>query len=174
MLAPALLAGGLLVADLTGYEAAVRMAVADVESDAESSDAGSGAKSSDTKFDVRSQGNPGLQKRVVAVLPVATEPALDVIFAPRLVPPPPRPYPTYEGWILPVVMDVRRPASDVVPVAPSPAVRRVAPRTPVEPPAPQMRRTPRSERTESEESCPGEWRETWLWEVCKEHVRQEA
>jgi hypothetical protein len=174
MLAPALLGGGLLVAELTGYEAAVRMAVADMEAEARSSYLESDAESSDMEFDVRSQGNPGPRKSVTAVLPVAAGPDRDVVIAPRLVPPPSRPYPTYEGWILPVAMEVRRPASDVLPAVPAPTVRRAAPRAPVEPPAPPVRRTPQQERTEGEESCPGEWRETWLWEVCKEHVRQEA
>src|ERR687890_645340 len=70
MLAPALLAGGLLVAEATGYEAAVRMAVADAGSNGESagsaaksSDAGSNARSaaepSGTEFDVSSRGNSG-------------------------------------------------------------------------------------------------------------------
>jgi hypothetical protein len=178
MLAPALLAGGLLVAEATGYEAAVRMAVADAGSDAESSGAGSnarsGTESSGTEFDVSSRGNPELRKRAGATPPVAAGLARSVAFGPRAVPPPPRPYPTYEGLMIPAVVDKHHSTADDAPVEAPPTVRNVVPRAPVKPPAPRVRRTPHRELAKAEETCPGEWRETWLWEVCKEHVRQEA
>jgi hypothetical protein len=173
MLAPALLAGGLLVAEATGYEAAVRMAVADAGSDAEASDAGSNARSG-TESDVSSRGNLGPRKRAAATPSVAAGLARSVAFGPRAVPPPPRPYPTYEGLMIPVVVKRHHSTADDAPVEAPPAVRKVVPRAPVKPPAPPVRRTPHRELAKAEEPCPGEWRETWLWEVCKEHVRQEA
>ncbi|MEV4167484.1 hypothetical protein [Nonomuraea dietziae] len=32
----------------------------------------------------------------------------------------------------------------------------------------------RWERPPEPEGCPGEWEETWLWEVCQEHQRRLA
>lgn len=132
------------------------------------------------------------------MLPVVAEPARGVVFEPRVLPPPPRPYPTYEGWILPVATNARHSTSRAVPVEGRPVVRKAVPRTPVKPPAPPVRRMPQAERAKGEERakgkersqgeerandgepvrdeepCAEEWRETWLWEVCKEHLRQEA
>ncbi|GAA2906770.1 hypothetical protein GCM10010517_73000 [Streptosporangium fragile] len=56
----------------------------------------------------------------------------------------------------------------------SPKVRRAVPRPSAGAPAPRLRRTPQPGSPAHRPGCPGEWRETWLWEVCAEHVRQEA
>lgn len=42
---------------------------------------------------------------------------------------------------------------------------------------PQVEPEPKKEQAPSPEpwdGCPGEWRGTWLWEVCKKHARQEV
>ncbi|MDP9864915.1 hypothetical protein J2S55_004181 [Streptosporangium brasiliense] len=153
MLAPALLAGGLLVAELTGYDRVLRGDVAKV-----------GPRG------VVAQGGGPAVASVVA-------PGRDVILKPRLVPPPspspsPDPVQAYGGWTSPVVADVRRSAADAAPVDVPDVVRKVVPRR-SEPP--QVRRTPpQPARTEGGFGCPGEWRDTWLWEVCKEQERREV
>lgn len=160
MLAPALLAGGLLVAELTGYDGGLRGVVAGLGS---REGKGTGA-------------------------PVAMAPARDAVFEPRLLPPPPsssgsdrsagsgRPSGSeraYGGWAPPAVADVRRSTADVAPVEVPEVVVKVVPRRSEPPPVRRASPQP-APRTETGFGCPGEWRETWLWEVCKEQARREA
>ncbi|GAB2450906.1 hypothetical protein GCM10027187_18490 [Streptosporangium sandarakinum] len=153
MLAPALLATGLLVADLTGYGEAVR-------------DAGAAG---------------GPEGGVIAALPYVVVPVPDVAFGPRWVPPPPRPDRVYEGWMPGVV--VARPRRPVevareprtrltAPRVTVPRDERTAepaetPRPEAEP-TPEVSGTPRPESADAVFECPKEWWGTWLWEVCEE------
>ncbi|WP_329086445.1 MULTISPECIES: hypothetical protein [unclassified Streptosporangium] len=138
----------------------------------------------------------------VAVVPVVVGPVRSRMFGPRLVPPPLRPDRVYEGWV-PVAArsgvrraeegpgEIGRPSGPreiggtddagepdaVVPIKTRPQAPRgprkvamppsVAPESPVERTSPSVPPEPR-------DGCPGEWRGTWLWEVCKKHARQEV
>lgn len=143
MLAPVLLAAGLLAAELTGY----RRAVEGIVAEAEAVGGGAGA-------------------------PIALPPAWGVPLEPRIVPPPRRPDRVYGGWAPPVVAtDVHPSVREAARMGVPPVIRRSAPR---KSPVPRVRREPRPERTGPGFGCPSEWRETWLWEVCKEQVGQMA
>lgn len=103
---------------------------------------------------------------------VPVVPGRGVVMEPRIVPPPYGPDRTYGGLMPPtVVTDVHRSTEEAAPTEVPPAVRRAAPRKSL---APGARRTPRPERSEAGFGCPAEWRETWLWEVCKEQSRRMA
>jgi hypothetical protein len=124
MLAPAILAGGLMVGELTGYEA-------------EAPGPGEG----------------------MAVGPGT------LAFEPIYVPAPVRPDLIYEG-----IVPQTRAAEPVreVPVEVVSEVRDEAPvvvRRVVDLPA---------EQPERRERCPGEWEETWLWELCLADLRDEG
>ncbi len=122
MLAPAILAGGLLVGERTGYEAAeVVPGGASVEAE-----------------------------------------AAGLAFEPVYVPAPARADLTYEGNV--PARRVRAP--EVVAKAAKPVVREpeVVVRREARPPV----------RRVAEAACPGEWEETWLWELCREHERGPA
>lgn len=122
MLAPAILAGGLLVGEVSGYE-----------------------------------GGPLAEQDELAAVAGA-----GMAFEPVYVPAPARPDRAYEG-VVPGPPEAR-PAAVVR--APRERVR-----TPVQPVERRVI-TPSVEPREVE--CPGEWEETWLWEVCREHQRQPA
>lgn len=119
LLAPAILAGGLMAGELTGYQAVVPAPVH------------------------RTAGG--------------------VAFEPVLAPPPLQPDVTYEGTLpAPERTEQRRP---VEPVSVSvPVVR--------ENDAVVVRESPRPVQARTE--CPGEWEDTWLWELCREHERRPA
>lgn len=186
MLAPALLAVGLLVAELTGYRAVVQGIVAQAEprNGAEGFEVESrvrnGAEEDGAESGVRNrvegvggeEEGVGVEGREGAVGVVPVVPGRGVVMEPRIVPPPYGPDRTYGGLMPPtVVTDVHRSTEEAAPTEAPPAVRRAAPRKSL---APGPRRTPRPERSEAGFGCPAEWRETWLWEVCKEQSRRMA
>lgn len=116
--APGILAGGLLVGELTGYE--------------------------------RAAAQQGMRVDVVA----------QMAFEPVLVPAPARPERWYEGAV-PAIVRVVAPAPEppkqpevVVPSAPAVVERRAA------------------EPVHKERPCAGEWVDTWLWDVCRDHERR--
>jgi hypothetical protein len=81
-------------------------------------------------------------------------------FEPVLVPAPARPERWYEG-VVPAIVRVVAPAPEppkqaevVVPSAPAVVERRTA------------------EPVQKERACAGEWVDTWLWDVCREHERR--
>ncbi|GHE36968.1 hypothetical protein GCM10017673_44410 [Streptosporangium violaceochromogenes] len=151
MLAPVLLAAGLLVAELTGYRSAVEGIVAEAKA------AGAGASGD-------ASGDAG------GVAPIALASVRGVPLEPRIVPPPHRPDRVYGGWAPPVVVtNVPPSVREAARVGVPPVTRGSAPR---KPPEPRVSRTPRPERSRPGFGCPSEWRETWLWEVCKEQVGQ--
>ncbi|GAA0940948.1 hypothetical protein GCM10009560_52640 [Nonomuraea longicatena] len=124
MLAPAILAGGLMVGELTGYEA-------------EAQEPGAG----------------------MAVGPGT------LAFEPIYVPAPLRPDLIYEG-IVPR-MQTEDPVREA-PVEVVPEVRAEVPAT--------VRRVVDlpAEQPEQRDRCPGEWEETWLWELCLANLRDEG
>ncbi|WP_169983530.1 hypothetical protein [Microbispora sp. H10836] len=166
LIAPAILASGMLMADFTGYgerarsdsasDAAVR---AEPAGTAREGRAGAPAA---TAGDRVPAGMPGARPTVppagdapeawrIAVVPMAgavREPLLD----PTPVPEPTGPARLYEGIvrILPIV----RPVREVV-HRDAPEVRRPA----------EAKPEPREETTFR---CAPEWRDTWLWELCRE------
>jgi hypothetical protein len=162
LIAPAILASGMLMADFTGYgerarsdfapDAAVGAEPAGTERKgrAGASPAAAGDWAPGAEPSVPPAGDtPGARR--IAVVPMAgavREPLLD----PTPVPEPTGPARLYEGLvrILPIV----RPVRGVVPRG-APAVRR-----PVE-----AKPEPREETTFR---CAPEWRDTWLWELCRE------
>lgn len=256
MLAPALLAGGLLVAELTGYEAAVRMADADAEHEGsgkaegpgKAEEAGETAEETEAE-EAEEAGRPGEaeprhedgglwagggERRgfqggggawtgsasrlgvggfarspdeeppgdAVAVVPVMVGPVRSRMFEPRLVPPPLRPERVYGGWVPVAAKSGMRPSGEdpstpgrlddahetngtdgvgetdvVVPIETHPqgprGPRKVALPPPVAPES-QGERTPPLAPPEPPDGCSAEWKGTWLWEVCKEHARQEV
>lgn len=115
LLAPAILAGGLMAGELGGYrEGAASEAVP--------------------------SGGDGLA------------------FEPVLVPAPVHADLWYEGAVPAPERSREAVAAVAAPVTSSPPV--------------VVRSTPRPEVTHS--SCPGEWEDTWLWELCREHERRPA
>ncbi|WP_049557023.1 hypothetical protein [Nonomuraea sp. SBT364] len=94
-------------------------------------------------------------------------------FAPILVPPPPHPARQYVAAMpapTPEVMDTPdQPAVQTVavPEVDAPLQEETTPEPTEQPPA-----SPPEERQQSD--CPGEWVDTWLWELCREHERQPA
>lgn len=194
MLAPALLAAGLLVAELTGYQAAARGIVAGVgpresglregggsgvrEGGGSGGRGGAGAGEAGGGGEVEAWGvvggpGNGGAGSTVAMVPVSVAPVRSVVLEPRIVPPPYRPERIYGGWAPPVVnADVRPSAADASPAEVPSVARRMVPRE--ESPAPHVRQAPQSEPPDDTFGCPTEWRETWLWEVCKEQARRET
>ncbi|MFJ2028700.1 hypothetical protein [Streptosporangium sp. NPDC087985] len=188
MLAPALLAGGLLTAELERRDESSREAAAVA-------------------------GSPG---NGAVVVPVVMPSVRDGAFEPRLVPP--FSGRRYEIRASRGGMDVRRSTAEIVPVDVPDTVRKDARRLPgtrtpglpgtrtpgpagvrtpgVRTPGPAGTRTPRlfGARVRTlglagiprmrwmppkhgrtlRFRCPVEWRETWLWKVCRERERREA
>lgn len=92
--------------------------------------------------------------------PVTSVPAgRDAVLEPTRVPEPSGPVRIYGGLI-------RIPQPKPVPQVPSPVVRQTprptTPSTPKEPSEPATLETPLT--------CAPEWRDTWLWELCREHT----
>lgn len=83
-----------------------------------------------------------------------------VAFEPVLAPAPPRPDLTYEGVLPAPVRETQRRTAQAVPVASG------------DEPVPSAQRTARPVKSGTE--CPGEWADTWLWELCREHERRAA
>ncbi|MBE3015963.1 hypothetical protein IL992_43435 [Microbispora sp. NEAU-D428] len=170
LLAPAILASGMLMADFSGYgervrsdlsrEAAVR---AEPAGTADGKPAGAAGETAGDRASAGTLGErpavlpnlaDGQEARGIAVVPMAgtvREPLLN----PTPVPEPSGPARLYEGIvrILPVVQPVRE------------VVHRDAPKVsrPVEKPEP---------REETTFRCAPEWRDTWLWELCREREGQ--
>lgn len=138
---------------------------------------------------------------MVAVVPVAVGAVRSGMFEPRLLPPPLRPERVYGGWVPvaarsevgheagelsePGILGESRPdasgesqpeiSGESQPDAVVPLRVRRGPREPREVALrPSATTEPQEGRTEPWEGCPVEWRGTWLWEVCREHVRQEV
>ncbi|GAA4092240.1 hypothetical protein HNR30_006858 [Nonomuraea soli] len=134
LLAPAILAGGLMAGEL-GYQR-------------QAADEGKGA---------------------AAALPGGAPAVRGVVFEPVLAPAPARPDRVYGGM---VPAPEREPQRDEPGVVVEPGngggetVR--VPRTEGSEGAERPRRGP----VRPAEGCPGEWEETWLWELCREHERQ--
>ncbi|WP_084965800.1 hypothetical protein [Thermoactinospora rubra] len=83
-------------------------------------------------------------------------------FEPVVAPAPPHPDKLYEGVIPAAIQPVEvETVRHAVPVVENRSA-------PVEHVQPQVRQRPVVRRRVG---CPGEWRETWLWELCREHER---
>ncbi|MEU6429733.1 hypothetical protein ABZ860_27900 [Microbispora sp. NPDC046973] len=170
LLVPAILASGMLMADFTGYgerarsdfsrDAAVRAAPAGTGDGKPAEPAGATAGDRDlagtpgTRAAVPPDLADGQKARRIDVVPMAgtvRKPLLN----PTPVPEPAGPARLYEGLvrILPIVQPVR----EVVP-RDAPKVSR-----PAEKPKP---------REETTFTCAPEWRDTWLWELCREREGQ--
>ncbi|GAA3601043.1 hypothetical protein GCM10022419_101530 [Nonomuraea rosea] len=121
LLAPAILAGGLLAGEIRGFEAGGEVAAS-----------------------VMGQGT-------------------GLVLEPVLVPAPARPDRRYEGSVPAPVRVVPEAPRSVVAAAPSPEPPVVVEEEPV---------TPAPVRTRA--GCPGEWEDTWLWELCREQEEQRA
>ncbi|GIH67341.1 hypothetical protein [Microbispora siamensis] len=166
LLAPVILASGMLMADFSGYgervrsdlsrDAAVRAEPAGTADEKRAGTAGERASAG--TLGKRPVVPPNLaddqEARRIAVVPMAgtvREPLLN----PTPVPEPSGPARLYEGIvrILPIVQPVRE------------IVHRDVPKVsrPVEKPEP---------REETTFTCAPEWRDTWLWELCREREGQ--
>ncbi|MEU8251753.1 hypothetical protein [Nonomuraea sp. NPDC048916] len=87
---------------------------------------------------------------------------------PVLMPAPARPDRRYEGMVPAFVSPA--PAPSPVPSpgpTPTPVVR-------ASPTMPAPTRRPTAAPVEVRETCPGEWADTWLWEVCRDRERSPA
>ncbi|WP_169948548.1 hypothetical protein [Microbispora sp. H11081] len=160
LIAPVVLASGMLMADYTGYGERAR---GDFVSDAAVRAEPAGMPGEGRAGVRPPAGTPGAQPTAgaspeapeaprIAVVPMARvvrEPLLD----PTPVPEPTGPARLYERLvrILPVV----RPVREVVIQGNAPAARRPA----------EAKPSPREETTFT---CAPEWRDTWLWELCQE------
>ncbi|TDC07680.1 hypothetical protein E1267_12720 [Nonomuraea longispora] len=131
LLAPAILAGGLLAGEMKGFERDVRV-----------TGAGHGVD-----YGVGRGGGM-------------------VVLAPVRLPAPAHPDRVYEGVVPVVVREAAEPVRPV-PVVPAPESEEKAEPERV---AVEERVTPVPAQTEA--SCPGEWADTWLWELCRD--RQQA
>ncbi|XVQ85073.1 hypothetical protein ACQP2K_40725 [Microbispora siamensis] len=168
LLAPAILASGMLMADFSGYgervrsdflrDAAVRAEPAGTADQKRAGTETAGDRTPAGTLGERPAVLPNLadgqEAQRIAVVPMAgtvREPLLN----PTPVPEPSGPARLYEGIvrILPIVQPVRE------------VVRRNAPKVsrPVEKPEP---------REETTFRCAPEWRDTWLWELCREREGQ--
>lgn len=90
------------------------------------------------------------------------EEAEGVAFEPVLAPAPPSPDLTYEGSLPAPEREKQRDdeAGDTA--------QHVVPSLQEEPVVARPSKRPRPAGTE----CPGEWEDTWLWELCREHERR--
>ncbi|MEV4461188.1 hypothetical protein [Microbispora sp. NPDC049633] len=166
LLVPAFLASGMLMADFTGYGERARSEFApDAAVRAEpagTARAGRGGAPAVTVGDRMPGARPSVppagdapEARRIAVVPMAgavREPLLD----PTPVPEPTGPARLYEGLVR--ILPIARPVREVV-QADAPAVRRPAEAKPEPEPEP---------REETTFRCAPEWRDTWLWELCRE------
>ncbi|MEV4221951.1 hypothetical protein [Nonomuraea sp. NPDC049725] len=102
------------------------------------------------------------------------------VFAPVLVPPPAHPARQYVAAMPAPVTEVETEAGvEVVDVPGEPAVQTVGvtrdtPAPPVQEVAPEPSDRAPAATSDSQSDCPGEWVDTWLWELCREHERQPA
>lgn len=173
MLAPAILALGMLAAELSGYEATVRAQSMERRPAAVVRAAPPAAQAGQPRSKaVRPHGKavrPGMRAVQPAaefalptgqvVLPVVAvlRPA---VLRPMLVPPPPHPDRFYEG-LLPAPFGVvrrlvRPPQATVAPERPGTSGR--------------PRAEPKAEEPSATFTCEREWQETWLWEACRERA----
>ena len=157
LLVPAILAAGLLMADLAGYgewvsgagSRGVAVGVEPVAGEARTRVASAG----DVGRGRAPTGTPGTQPARSATTGAAGDPLLE----PTPVPGPSGPLRRYEGLIR------------IIPPIMPPVRKVVVPR-----PAPAPVRSPEKPEPREEETftCAPEWRDTWLWEVCREHEGQ--
>ncbi|WP_336216948.1 hypothetical protein [Nonomuraea sp. LPB2021202275-12-8] len=89
-----------------------------------------------------------------------------MVFEPVLVPAPAHPIRQYVAAVPAPVVEV--PVVQVV-AAPRDVVPSVPVREPV--PTPTVERRP-DPPAPAQSECPGEWVDTWLWEMCREHERR--
>ncbi|TLP57023.1 hypothetical protein [Microbispora triticiradicis] len=148
MIAPSILASGLLVADLAGYGEHTRSSLADEAKGVPTDPVGG----------VRSAG-PGLS----AEAPSGARPFADTgraaqtaetVLDPTPVPEPYGPARRYEGLVR-------------LPAVPAPVVGRVWKAVPRSAPEKEKRR-PIKEPREERPACAPEWEGTWLWDACRE------
>ncbi|GAA2370890.1 hypothetical protein GCM10010404_27490 [Nonomuraea africana] len=150
LLAPAILAGGLLAGQLTGYDAVTPAAeVPDGAVDRERERVMQARQRAWPGDDAQTAGGGGV-----------------LAFEPVLAPAPPHPDATYEGPVPAPPLREVVPERVAVPVPEAPVAR---PEVDVEERRPGWERPP-----VRRVGCPGEWAETWLWEMCQEHQRRLA
>ncbi|GAB3142140.1 hypothetical protein GCM10027161_30090 [Microbispora hainanensis] len=164
LLAPAILASGMLMADFTGYGERARAHLSGNAAVRPAKAGTAGEKRAETGEDRASAGTPAMRPAIppmtdgreaqrIHVIPMAgTRPLLD----PTPVPAPPGPARLYEGVVR--ILPIARPVQQVVHAATTPKVSR-----------PTEKAEPREEETFT---CAPEWRDTWLWELCREHESQ--
>lgn len=168
LLAPAILASGMLMADFTGYgerarahlsgNTAVRAAPAGTadekrpEPTAETGGDRAPAGTPATRPAMPPMADGQEAQRIHVITMAGTRPLLD----PTPVPAPPGPARLYEGVVR--ILPIARPVQQVVHAATTPKVSR-----PTEKPEPPEEET---------FTCEPEWRDTWLWELCREHQSQ--
>lgn len=157
LIAPAILAMGMLLADFAGYgdrALGARDVRAEPGAGRAAGTAGSRALAAPAGPAVPPDRNaPGSGRgTVVPMAGAATEPVLD----PTPVPEPSGPARLYKGLvrILPIPVRVPRIVHNDVPKVRRPAVEKPEP------------------REEAPFKCAPEWRDTWLWELCRERESQ--
>lgn len=103
-------------------------------------------------------------ERAAAQQRVSADGVARMVFEPVLVPAPARPDRWYEG-VVPAIVRV---------VAPEPSEPLEPPKAPevVVPSAPAVVERRMAEPVHKERACAGEWVDTWLWELCREHERR--
>ncbi|WP_328855031.1 hypothetical protein OHB01_05720 [Microbispora hainanensis] len=168
LLSPAILASGMLMADFTGYgeraraqlsgSAAVRAAPA------RAADQKRAETTAETGGDRAPAGTPAARpampptvdgreaQRIHVITMAGTRPLLN----PTPVPAPPGPARLYEGVVR--ILPIARPVQRIIHTATTPKASR-----PTEEPEPHEEET---------FTCEPEWRDTWLWELCREHESQ--
>ncbi|WP_405087139.1 hypothetical protein [Microbispora sp. NBC_01389] len=150
MIAPGILASGLLVADLAGYGERTRSGLADEVRRVPAAPAGG----------VRSAG-PGLSAEAPSGARALTNADRAAQTAKTLLDPTPVPEPygparRYEGLVR-------------LPAVPAPVVGRVWKAAPRSAPEKEKRRPiKRPEPREERPACASEWKDTWLWDACRE------
>ncbi|WP_156081183.1 hypothetical protein [Microbispora rosea] len=163
LLAPAILASGMLMADFAGYgerarshssgDAAVRAAAAGT-ADEKGGETAAPAGTPATRIAMPRNPADGQEAPRIDVVPMAGT-VLKPLLNPTPVPAPSGPARLYEGRvrILPIAQPVRQVIHGDTPKA----------SRPVEKPEP---------REETTFACAPEWQDTWLWELCREREGQ--
>ncbi|MFC3985578.1 hypothetical protein [Streptosporangium jomthongense] len=138
------------------------------------------------------EGNGG-SSRAIALVPVTIAPVRDVVRRAETVPPGalqraeagspstvlgPRGIPHRHGLVRvygrrvpPVAVPKARSAGVAKPPPPTRVIRKERPAPPVRRP---VQKPPRPEPSNDRFECPKEWRNTWLWEVCVEEMRNKT
>ena len=168
LIAPAILASGMLMADFTGYGERSDLAQAQTVRGKPAGTAGEGRTPGAAGGDRAPTGTPGARPSIappsapvvngqenerLAVDPKVRETLLD----PTPVPEPPGPARLYKRLvrIVPVSQPVRRVVSGVALKVTRPVDEKPEP------------------REETPFRCAPEWRDTWLWELCREREAQD-